>query len=56
MKDDVNVKSESHLKITDITDKNKPKSIISRRLFNEKSNKKTVINSTVDKPKQVKND
>jgi len=42
----MNTKIESHLKIIDVTDKNNPKSIISKRLFNKKANKKTVINST----------
>jgi len=57
MKDNIDVKTESHLKITDITDKNKPRSIISKRLFNEKPVKKSNINNTTDiKPTQVKND
>jgi len=51
--EDVNVKSESHLKITDITDKKSPKSIISKRLFNEKSKKKIDINNIGDKATQV---
>ena len=36
MKEDLNVKTESHLKITDITDKSKPVDIISKRLLNKK--------------------
>lgn len=36
-KEDLNVHTESHLKITDITDKSKPKSIISTRIFNAKN-------------------
>jgi len=42
MKEDLDIKVESHLKIVDITDKSKPKSIISQRIFN----KKTTINNT----------
>lgn len=49
MNDNVKVKSESHIKIIDVTDKEKPKKILSRRLFNDKSNKKTTINKIDDK-------
>lgn len=52
-KEDVNVKSEGHLKITDVTDKKNPKIVISKRLFNKKVNKKVDINTVEDKPKQV---
>jgi hypothetical protein len=44
-KEGINVHSESHLKISDITDKNKPKTIMSRRIFN----KKIKINNIDDK-------
>jgi hypothetical protein len=36
MKDNLNIHTESHLKITDITDKKKPRSILSTRIFNKK--------------------
>ena len=50
-KEDISVKSEGYLKITDITDKKNPKTVISKRLFNKKVVKKTDINNTEDKPK-----
>lgn len=36
-REDLNIHTESHIKITDITDKKKPKSILNSRIFNKKS-------------------